>query len=68
MKKIARTTYAHMMLAKGSVMSGQYDKAISRLQTIIRLQPTDLEAILMLADVYERTGDKTSAVKCTRQA
>ncbi len=44
-----------MMLAKGSLMSGQYDKAISRLETVNRMQPDNLEAILMLADVYERT-------------
>jgi len=62
-EKDSTNAYAHMMLAKGSMMSGQYDKAISRLQTIIRLQPDNLEAIMMLADVSERTGDKTSAVK-----
>jgi Flp pilus assembly protein TadD len=42
-------------------MSGQYDKAISRLQTVNRLQPANMEAILMMADVYERTGDKKNA-------
>ncbi|MEI9910124.1 MAG: tetratricopeptide repeat protein [Bacteroidota bacterium] len=47
-----------MMLAKGSLVSGQYDKAISRLQTINRMQPANPEAILMLADVSERTGDR----------
>ena len=47
--------YAQMMLAKGSLISGQYDKAISRLQTVNRLQPDNVEAILLLADIYERT-------------
>jgi len=63
LEKDSTNTYAQMMLAKGSLLSGQYDKAISRLQTITRLHPDNLEAILMLADVYERTGDKTSAIK-----
>jgi cytochrome c-type biogenesis protein CcmH/NrfG len=54
--------YAQMMLAKGSLISGQYDKAISRLQTVTRLQPGNLEAILMLADVFERTADKANAI------
>lgn len=56
--------YAQMTLAKGAMMTGpgQYDKAISRLQTINRLQPDNAEAILMLADVYERKGNKAEAI------
>ena len=54
--------YAQMMLAKGSLISGQYDKAIARLQTVNRLEPDNGEAVLMLADMYERTGDKANAV------
>jgi len=61
-EKDSTNVYAQMMLAKGSVMSGQYDKAISRLQTVNRLQPDEMEAMLMLADIYERTGDKKNAV------
>ena len=66
--KDSTNVYAQMMLVKGSLMSGQYDKAISRLQTINRLQPDNLEAILMLADVYERTKDKANAVKWYQQS
>jgi tetratricopeptide (TPR) repeat protein len=61
-EKDSTNIYAQVMLAKGSLVSGQYDKAISRLQTINRLQTDNVEAILMLADVYERTGDKTNAI------
>jgi tetratricopeptide (TPR) repeat protein len=53
--------YAHMILAKGSLISGQVDKAIERLQTVNRLQAGNVEAILMLAEVYERNGDKSDA-------
>lgn len=67
-EKDSTNTYAQMMLAKASLLSGQYDKAIIRLQTIIRLQPGNLEAILILADVYERTNDKSSAVKWYQQS
>jgi tetratricopeptide (TPR) repeat protein len=55
--------FAQITLAKGSLISGQYDKAIGRLHTVSRVQPDNLEAILMLADVYERTGDKASAIE-----
>lgn len=61
-EKDSTNVYAQMMLVKGSLISGQYDKAISRLQTINRLQPDNLEAIILLADAYERTGDKESAI------
>jgi Flp pilus assembly protein TadD len=61
--KDSTNVYAQMMLVKGSLLSGQYDKAINRLQTIYRLQPDNIEAIMLLADVYERTKDKINAVK-----
>jgi cytochrome c-type biogenesis protein CcmH/NrfG len=56
-------TYAHMTMAKASILSGQNDKAVERLLTVYRLEPTNLEAILLLADVYERTKDKENAIK-----
>jgi len=61
--KDSTNVYAQVMLAKGAMMSGQYDKAIERLQLVTRLQPGDLEAILMLADAYERMNDKANAIK-----
>ncbi len=61
-EKDSSNAYAQLMLAKGSLISGQYDKAISRLQTVNRLEPGNVEAILMLADIYERTADKTNAI------
>ncbi len=54
--------YAQMMLVNGSLMSEQYDKAISRLETINRLQTSNLEAIVLLADLYARSGEKEKAV------
>ena len=55
--------YAQMMLAKGSVISGQYDKAISRLLTVNRVSPGNVEATLMLADLYERMKERKEAVR-----
>jgi tetratricopeptide (TPR) repeat protein len=55
-------TYALMMLAQGSLMSEQYDKAISRLEAVARLEPRNAEALLMLADVNDRTGRKKEAI------
>ena len=60
--KDSTNVYGQIMLAKGSVRSGQYDKAIARLQTVIRIQPANIEALLLLADVYERMDDKKNAI------
>lgn len=55
--------YAQMMLAKGSMISGQYDKAITRLLTVTNISPKNGEAMLLLADLYERMGNKESAIQ-----
>jgi tetratricopeptide (TPR) repeat protein len=60
--KDSSNIYAQMMLIQGSLISGQYDKAITRLQLVDRLEPTNVEAIVLLADIYDRTGDKANAV------
>ncbi len=67
-EKDSTNMYAQMMLVRGSIISGQYDKAITRLQTINRLQPDDVQAIVLLADVYERTGDKKNAINWYQKA
>lgn len=61
-EKDSTNIYAQMMLARGSLISGQYDKAITRLQTVNQLQPDNLDAILLLAEVFERTKDKANAI------
>ena len=60
--KDSTNCYAQIMLAKGSLISGQYDKAIPRLETVARLEPGNAEAVLMLADINERLGHKDVAV------
>lgn len=55
--------YAQLMLGTGGVVSGQFDKAIERLLKVVRFAPDNTEAILTLAEAYERKGDKLNAVK-----
>ena len=55
--------YAQFMLGMGGMVSGQFDKAIDRLLKVAQHEPENTEAILMLADAYERTNDKANAVK-----
>ena len=54
--------FAQMVLGHGSVISGQYDKAIDRFERVVRLQPNNLEAIIMIAETYERKADKPFAI------
>ncbi len=60
--------YAQMMLGLGGIQSGQYDKAIERFLNVINLQPGNLEAILNLAQVYDRQNNKADAVKWYKEA
>lgn len=62
-EKDSTNAYAQLMLGKGSMLSGQYDKAIGRFEAVCRLQPGNLDAALLLADVYDQTGNKTEAIK-----
>lgn len=55
--------YAQYMLGVGGLISGQLDRAIERLTTVASKQPDNVEVKLMLAEAYERKGDKQSAVK-----
>jgi tetratricopeptide (TPR) repeat protein len=55
--------YAQYMLGVGSLMSGQLDRAIVRLSLVAEKQPENVEVIIMLAEAYERKGDKPNAIK-----
>jgi len=61
--KDSTNVFANMVLGHGSFISGQYDKAIDRFGKVVSIQPLNLEAVLMLAEVYERKADKTNAIK-----
>lgn len=65
--KDSTNAYAQLMLGKGSLLSGQYDKAISRFETVCRLQPDNLDAALLLADIYDQMGKKPEAVQAYKK-
>jgi tetratricopeptide (TPR) repeat protein len=62
-EKDSTNVFAQLMLGHGSVISTQYDKAIDRFDRVIQLQPFNLEAIMMLAEVYERKADNKKAIE-----
>jgi len=55
--------YAQLMLGIGGVVSGQLDKAVERLEKVVAKEPTNLEAVFMLAEAYERKEDKAHAIR-----
>lgn len=62
-KKDSTNMRAQLVLGIGGVVSTQYDKAIERLQTVVRNDPENIEAISWLADAYAGKGDKPNALK-----
>ena len=62
-EKDSTNIYAQMVLGQGSLLSGQYDRAIDRFEKVLALQPANLEAILLMAEVFERKEDKANAIK-----
>ena len=61
--KDSTNVYAQMTLATGSLMSGQMDKAQERLETVIGIDPKNLQAMLLLADLHEKKDNKQEALK-----
>jgi tetratricopeptide (TPR) repeat protein len=62
-EKDSTNVFAQMTLGQGSLLSGQYDRAIERFEKVLALQPVNLEAILLMAEVFERKEDKANAIK-----
>ena len=67
-EKDSNNIFAQTILGHGSVISGQYDRAINRFGRVLALEPENLEAIMMMAEVYERKADKISAIEWYRKA
>jgi|SRR6185437_4167957 len=53
---------AQIALGSFSIQSGQYPKAISRFNKVLKIDPSFTDAYLYLAQAYESSGDKASAI------
>ena len=62
-QKDSTNMYAQFMLGYGGMLTGQFDKAIDRLNRVVKSQPTNLEAIFLLAEAYERSNQNANAKK-----
>jgi len=62
-EKDSTNIFAQMTLGHGAFITGQYDKAIDRFGKVLSIDPKNLEALVMMAEVYEKKADKTNAIK-----
>lgn len=54
--------FGQFILGLGGIKSGQFDKAIERFRIVLKNEPDNLEAMLNLAEIYDRKGEKVEAV------
>ncbi len=62
-KKDSTNMKAQMMLGIGGVVSGQFAKAIERLNKVVAVEQNNVEAIAYLADAYAGNGKKEEAIR-----
>lgn len=53
---------ANLSLGKFGIISGQYDKAIGRLEKVLSLQPQNTEALFFAAEAYKGLGNNQQAI------
>ena len=58
---------ANIILGKLAIQSGQFDKAIKRLELVLSLKPDNTEALYFLAEAYKGSGNKQKAISLFEQ-
>ncbi|HXH19920.1 MAG TPA: tetratricopeptide repeat protein [Chitinophagales bacterium] len=58
---------ANLILGKYGIVSGQFDKAVQRLQKVLSVDSLNVDAYLYLAEAYEGMGDKAKAIETLEQ-
>ncbi len=61
-QKNPNNVYGQMVLGLGGKKSGQYDKAIERFQAVLKVDPTNVEAVFHIAESFDLKGDKANAI------
>ncbi len=67
-QKEPENVFVLLALARLAIRTGQYERAATRLETIIELEPANAQAICLLADVYQnldRSEAGAMANRCT---
>ena len=61
--KNPQNVYGQLILGLGGKKSGQYPKAIERFLSVLKIQPSNMEAMVNLAECYELTDQKPFAIE-----
>jgi len=61
-QKDSNNISANIVLGKLAIQSGQFDKAIKRLELVLSLRPENTEAMYFLAEAYKGSGNKEKAI------
>ncbi len=61
--KNPQSVYGNLILGLGGKKSGQYPKAIERFINVLKAQPSNMEAMVNLAECYELTDQKDLAIE-----
>jgi tetratricopeptide (TPR) repeat protein len=61
--KNPQNVYGNLILGLGGKKSGQYPKAIERFIAVLKLQPSNLEAMINLAECYELSNQNEAAIE-----
>lgn len=54
---------ANLLLGRMSIKSGQWEKAVKRLETVLAKEPENKEALYFAAQAYEGAGNKQKAIE-----
>lgn len=58
---------AQLTLANFSITSGQYDKAIERMESVLKRHPDEPKALFLMAVAHQSKGENAKAVELLRQ-
>lgn len=67
-KRDSNNLDANLLLGKYGIISGQYGKAIARLEKVVSLQPENSEALFMLGEAHLNSGNKDKGIRCFEQS
>lgn len=54
--------FAQFMLGYGGLLSGQYDRAAERFERVLKGEPGNKEAVFLMAEACERSGNREKAL------
>ncbi len=60
--------FMNVTLGRLAIVSGQFEKAIPRLERLTQKHPDNLEAYYYLSEAYRATGKKDQAISCLENA